>query len=591
MQVKLIEMSATRKAMEMVFPAPDVAGAVQAALAEIAPKVRIPGFRPGKAPKGVLMSRLKNDVVRDAAARLMDGHVADALEAVGMKPISRPALAGAELDEVLGGTVSVQFDVAPEIRLPDYSDLRLVKKKRAVDDALVEASIEDMRQGAARMVPVEGAAELGHFVEFDLKYKPQGMKPKTNRDRRVQLKAGSPFDAELVGAKVDDVIKFTLQVPANDEDRAVAGKPVQHEVLVTDVRARVVPAINDEFAKDTGRYGSLAELREGVRKELGEKAENEAAARLQSDLLDRLLDAAPFEVPLSMVNLQLDDYCREFAEKLDQMGLDHKKMDWRAFRQRRANDAERAVRSGYLLQALGDADDIQVLDEEIDGEIRKWMAESGATDSFESVRADFARHGATMEIRGRLRTEKIFDAVLGRVGVTEETLDGAAYAELLEMERRRAEGQAQARFDAGGIGGIGGTGGDFEEQEGGSPIAVVPAASEPGGAAAAAETDPTGSAEPLEPDAAPAPKKPSAKAAAAKAKPPKPAAPAAPAAKPAPGKTAAKDTAKTAAKGAPIAAPKKDAAPKKPAAKAAPKKPAAPMEDAKKEGAKSKRAK
>jgi len=470
MLVNLIEISPTRKAVEMVFPAPDVDSALAGAMAEMAPRVRIPGFRPGKAPKSMLMSRMKDDIVKSAAERLIRDCMEEAIRTAGMEPISRPALASAEMTEGSGGTVTVQFDVAPDVQLPDYKDLRLTKKKRIVDDDLVERALEEMRQRAARMVPVEGGAEIGHFVEFDLKYKPQGMKARNNYDRRLCLEAGRPFDAELVGMKVDETKKFSIQVPDDDRDRNVAGKLVQHEVTVTDIRARVVPELNDEFAKDTGRYDSLAALRAGVRKELEESAESEALSRLQGDLLDNLLDAAPFEVPLSMVYLQLDDYCRELADKLVQMGLEGRGMNWQAYRQRRLNDAQRAVRSGYLLQALGNAGDIQVSDEEVDNEIRKWMEASGATDTFEAVKADFDKHGATMEIRGRLRTEKIFDSVLKHVTVTEEMLDGKAYEELLEMERRRAEGLAQARFDAGGL-----DGGDLDEQDSGAPAAVATA--------------------------------------------------------------------------------------------------------------------
>jgi hypothetical protein len=136
-------------------------------------------------------------------------------------------------------------------------------------------------------------------------------------------------------------------------------------------------------------------------------------------------------------------------------------------------DAERAVRTGYLLQALGNAEDIQVSDEEVDQEIRKWVEQSKTKETFESVKASIEKSGGTAEIRGRVRTDKIFDMLLKSATVTEELLDKKAYEELLELERRREEGIAQARFDAGGL-----EGGDLAEQEGGEPEAVVPAGEE-----------------------------------------------------------------------------------------------------------------
>jgi len=470
MQVNLIHNSATRKTLEIVFPAAVVAEAFSSAIKEIVPKVKLPGFRPGKVPKSVLMSKYQNEIARDVSEKLVDAHFWDAAAGIGITPISRPAVEKAEMREGAESAVRVQFDIAPEVKLPNYKGAALVKKKQIIDEAFINDRLQAVREDAAKLVPVEEGAEIGHIVTLDIKAKPQGMKAKYFYDQKIILKEGQPFDAEIVGLKVDGHKKFTIQMPQNDADKTLAGKQVHYEVWVLDVRSKAMPELNDEFAKDLGKHENLQDLMDEIRKECEEMAEAEATARLQSDLLDQLLDASTFEVPGSMVNLQLDDYCREFIDTLARRGVRPRQVNWAAYRRHRLVDAERAVRTGYLLQALGNAENIQVSDEEVDQEIRKWIEQSKSKESFESVKASIEKNGSTAEIRGRVRTDKIFDMLLKSATVTEELLDKKAYEELLEMERRREEGIAQARFDAGGL-----AGGDLAEQEGGEPEAVVPA--------------------------------------------------------------------------------------------------------------------
>jgi trigger factor len=293
------------------------------------------------------------------------------------------------------------------------------------------------------------------------------MKPVNYSDQVIQLADARPFDAEIVGMKVDETKKFSITIPAEDPNRAMAGKTVGYEATLKDLRAREVPELSDEFAKDLGAHESLADLKTFAAKELEEAAERDAVARLHSTLLDALLDAAPFEVPSSMVSLQLDDYCQEFAEMAARQGVDPKNINWAGYRQSRMPDAERAVRSGYLLQAVGNAEDIQVTDEEIDAEIRAIMEEHKVPQPFEAFKASLEKRGSTTEIKGRVRTDKIFQMIVAAATVTEELLDKAAFAELVELERRREAGMPAARFDAGGL-----EGGELEHQEGGSPSSV-----------------------------------------------------------------------------------------------------------------------
>ena len=470
MQVTLTHHTPTRKSVEVKIPAPEVAATFAEVIQKMAPKVKIPGFRPGKAPKTVLLKRYGREIEQEVAQSLVQRLFWDAASAAGTQPISQPSVETVDLKEGEEGRFKAHFDVAPEVTLPAYTGLKLAKQKRQIDDEAVAEHIEGLRQRAAKFVPVEGEAAEGHYATLDLKVKPQGMKSRAYQDQVVQLDPKRPFDAQILGMKAEEHKTFDLEVPAEDPNRAMAGKKVRYESTLKDLRTREVPELNDEFAKDMGQFEDLASLNVAVKKELEEAAERDGVTRLQTHLLDAVLDATPFEVPTSMVALQLDDYCQEFAQEVSRQGVDPRRINWAAYRQHRQRDAERAVRSGYLLQAIGNAEDIQVAEDEIDADIHAYMQEHKILTPFPAFRADLERRGTTTEIKGRIRTDKIFQKLLESAQVTEEILDKDAFLKLVELERRRESGEPVSRFDAGGL-----EGGDFAEQEGGDPSSVTAA--------------------------------------------------------------------------------------------------------------------
>jgi len=431
----------------------------------------LPGFRPGKAPRPVLMQKYAREIQSDVAQQLVEKHFWKAAQEAGALPISQPSIEKLELKEGTDAVFRALFDVAPEVVLPDYRGIVLTKKKRAIDDATVQEHLEGLRQRAVKHLPVEdGVVAAGLVATCDIRVKPHGLKAKTYQDQVLEIDPTRPFDAQLVGLKVDEKKTFTLTHPADDANTVLAGKTLAYDILVKDLRRKEVPVLGDEFAKDLGAFENLEALKEAVRKDLEEATERDAVARLHATLLDTLLEAAPFEVPRSMVSLQLDDYCQDFAQHVARQGMDPKKVNWQAYRQYRLNDAERAVRSGYLLQAIGNTEAIEVPEADIDAEIRTFMAENQVQQPFEAFKAEMERRGNATEIKGRLRTDRIFDRLLATAKVTEELLDKAAFEALVELERKREAGIPVNRFDAGGL-----EGGDLEGQEGGEPAAVASA--------------------------------------------------------------------------------------------------------------------
>lgn len=470
MSVTLHHQSPTRKAVEVTVPAAEVAATYNDVLAKLAPKARIPGFRPGKTPRPVLMQKYAREIQSDVAQQLVERHFWQAAQAAGAQPISHPSLEKLDLKQGADAVFRAQFDVAPEIILPDYKGMVLTKKKRAIDEAALTEQLEGLLKRATKFLPVEGGTVAeGLVVTCDIRVKPQGLKAQASQDQVLEINGTRPFDAQLLGLMIDEKKTFTLTHPADDAHPVLAGKTLSYEVKIKDLRHKEVPVLGDEFAKDMGAFEDLEALKAAVAKELEEASERDAVARLHSTMLDTLLEATPFEAPHSMVSLQLDDYCQEFAQHVARQGMDPKKLNWQAYRQHRLNDAERAVRSGYLLQAIGSAEAIEVPEADIDAEIRTFMAENQVQQPFDAFKAELVQRGNATEIKGRLRTARIFDHLLTSAKVTEELLDRAAFEALVDLERKREQGIPVNRFDAGGL-----EGGDLEGQEGGEPVAVAP---------------------------------------------------------------------------------------------------------------------
>jgi trigger factor len=465
MTATLTQNSPTRMSLEITVPANEVSATFEAVVSRIAPKVRIPGFRPGKAPKSVLIQKFGREIHQEVAESLVKGHFWSQAQESGVQPISGPSLEKLDLKDGKDAVMRLLFDVAPAVTLPEYKGLKLTKRMRKIDTEALGEQLESLRQRAVKFLPVEdGAAEAGLLVTLDIKAKIQGQKSQMYRDQVIELDAARPFDAALVGLKADESKSFDVE--HGDDAPALKGKKVHYEVTVKDLRKRHIPELGDDMAKDLG-FDDLKAMKAQVEKDLHEAADRDATARLQTTMLDTLLDAAPFEVPRSLVIMQLDDYCQEFAQAAARQGIDPKRINWNAYRQHRLNDAERAVRSGYLLQTIGNAEDIQVAEEEIDADIRAYMEEHKVQTPFNVFKADLEQRNTTTEIKGRIRTDKIFSRLLESAAVKEEVLDKAAFMELLEMERKREAGQALSTFDAGGL-----EGGGFEEQEGGEPVAM-----------------------------------------------------------------------------------------------------------------------
>ncbi len=290
------------------------------------------------------------------------------------------------------------------------------------DDAVAE-TLERLRQRAARYEPVEGRqVEAGDTVVVDLVREAPG--EAADRHENVSIEIGASanppgFDDHLIGLAVGDEKRFPVDYPADHSVKELAGTVVHYAVTVKGIKTRVVPALDDEFAKDLGEFDSLDALRARVREDLQRDAERAAERELRNDLLRQLAGRVTFEIPESLLEREVERRTEEFVRRLYEQGVDPRQanIDWQGFRDHQREPAREAVASAIVLDEVARREQVGVESAELDAEIDRYASATGRTS--DDVRARLEKEGGISRLYMGLRREKAVDLVRSRATIVE----------------------------------------------------------------------------------------------------------------------------------------------------------------------------
>lgn len=423
-QVQVEQLDTVRRRLTVEVPAVEVEGEVANALNELVRTARVPGFRPGRVPRGVVQKRFGERVQADVCERLLRESLFQALQQEQIHPVGPP-----EVVTEAGGVgealrYSVTVEVKPDVVARDYRGLEVERPLETVDATSVEAFLERLRQGQAQLQPIEDRvrAERGDVVTVDIEGSTDGRTLKRNEGRQIEL--GAPgvlpeIDAGLQGAQVGDAVDVVIQFPEDHQDTEMAGRRTELRLQVRGLARKVVPELDDEFAKDVGDCGDLGELRDLVRRRLeaeaAQRADSAARTALQAELLRRHQDV---EVPTAMVERRLDAMVEEVRREWQQRRM------WPAndtelvqrLRTEFSSDALDHVRTGLLLEAIARQESISIADDELDALVERFVGEE--TEAAERARAYYQQPEVRAALRSRLVQDKVLGFVLGQAKVT-----------------------------------------------------------------------------------------------------------------------------------------------------------------------------
>src|SRR6185436_13327727 len=268
-------------------------------------------------------------------------------------------------------TFTASFDTLPSFEPGDYSTLSLRRKSSQVEDAAVDQALDRLRQRAARFEPVEGRGVAdGDIVMADIERTDAGDKPNTHKDVAIELgaKANPPgFDEQLLGLEAGANKQFVVHYPADYTITELANTDVSYAVTVKDIKRRVLPELDDEFAKDLGSFETLDALKTRVREDLEHEARHAADREIRGALMKQLAARVPFELPPSLIERELDRRVEEFARRLMDQSVDPRQagIDWEAFRESQREPAREAVSGAIVLDEVARREQLTIEESDI----------------------------------------------------------------------------------------------------------------------------------------------------------------------------------------------------------------------------------
>lgn len=428
MKTDFVDVSETKKNLVIEIPSAEVDAEIDRVTRQIGRTVRVPGFRPGKVPASVVRQRFRDDILHEVAHELVPKAVDQALRERGVEPLATPDVSGVDVKEGQPLTFTASFETVPPVDPGDYETIALRRYPSTVEPATIDQALERLRQRAARYEPIDDRGlESGDTAAVDLErraFNEDGTAGPTEKHENVSLELGSPvnppgFDEQLAGMRGADEKTFVVRYPADHAIEELRSKDVEYTVKVRAVRRRVLPALDDDLAKEVSDASTLDDLREQVREGLAREASREADRKLRSDLLKALGARVTFPVPDVLVERDIDRRTQDFIRQLIEERIDPRKagIDWEAFRTEQRAPAEEAVKAMIVLDEVSRRESLQVDDADLDREVGGYAERAGRTAA--AVRAELEKDGALERMRTGLRRERAVEYLLSRATIAD----------------------------------------------------------------------------------------------------------------------------------------------------------------------------
>jgi trigger factor len=450
MQVQVARISPVMMELAVEVPVADVKAEIEKAYSNLQKKARVRGFRPGKAPRQVLMHLYGPQVMNDVVQSLVSGTLPKALSDHKVNPINQPQVEPGKFDQAAAFSYKARFEVTPEIGDVSYEGLELMRPSVVVGEEEVAEQLELLRKQHARLEAPEPAraAQAGDVVTVDFNLSVDGAELKDSGAQGQQLELGSgqlvpELEAALLGKKVDEEAEATTKFPDAHPREELRGKNAKFHVKVKDIKQRILPALDDEFAKDVGSFQTLVELRADIHTRLEKRAKDQADTVLAEQIVAKLNERNDVAVPPTLVDQQCRMMEMEILQNARRMGQRPTQEEFQKVHDQVRIEAEKKVRAGLLMAAIAQNLGLKVDDADVAKGLEELAAETGK--NVAKVRAEYNDPQRRQILVGMILEDKVLDVIEAKAKITEGKPGEAASADESKTDSQESASKAKKK--------------------------------------------------------------------------------------------------------------------------------------------------
>jgi len=383
-------------------------------------EAKLPGFRPGKAPLDLIKSKFREAAKEDVIESLLNSSYRQALEETRLQPLNFPKVKDVKFEPGTSLFYKAEIEIQPEIEVKDYKKLKLVRHMHPVEDKEVDNAVQFLRDRNAELRPMEREVREKDFVVVDLEeFFRQNGKPANQRyenqlleiDPELMLKQ---FQQALVGAKIGEEKNFSVEYPAEHANKRLAGQKVGYKLKVKEVKEKILPLLDDNFAKAQGDYQTLLELRLKIRESLEKRHLEDSQKEAESQAISKIVEKNDFPVPETLINSYLDYLTEEMKKR-------YPETDEKEIREKNRKGAEERIRWEYIFHQLAEKESITVTEPDLENRVKAF---AGAYNlPLDKAREYLAQTKQMEKMKESILEEKVLELVLSQAEIKEERKD------------------------------------------------------------------------------------------------------------------------------------------------------------------------
>ena len=433
MQLRVEDLSPVEKKLIVEVPWDSVSEKLAASYRQLAKSVQLKGFRKGKVPRSVL-ERMFGDRVRvEVAGEIIRESFFQAINQHKLEAVSEPQVDDSKLHFVKGEPLRFEavIEVRGDVKAEKYEGMELSRRPLSVPESDIDKALEELQREHTELHPIEGRSELGNddVVAFSCRGtlgEHQIDRPQMTLDLGDEGSEPLPgLVAALRGLPIETADhQIVLKVPDDHADSEIAGLEAALTISILEARVKDVPDLSDDFAVDTGKGETLEDVRAALRRELEERQSAAIADEVREQALKELIARNPIPVAPSLVERVLQNKYRRLQMMMGQKPHNHDHPIEGELREKLMDGAEDEVRGQLLLEAVAEAESVEVVEEEIDERIAELAARSGQ--QLGRLKAEMARDGRLENVRFQLRHKKTMDLLVARASVSENVPESPA---------------------------------------------------------------------------------------------------------------------------------------------------------------------